>query len=59
MARASPTRAIIREAARRAHALMATDVGQLSALTILFLVSGLIGLWLGINLLELGVRTDE
>lgn len=59
MAGASRTRALIREAARRAQAMVATDVGLLSALTILFVVSGLIGLWLGILLLELGVRTDE
>ena len=59
MAGASRTRAFIREAARRAQALVATDVGLLSALTILFVVSALIGLWLGIMLLEPGVKTDE
>ena len=44
-------RAIIQEAARRAQALMATDVGLLIALVVLFIVSGLIGLWVGIILL--------
>ena len=51
MVRASRTRAIIQVAARRAQALMATDVGLLSALIVLFIVSGLIGLWVGIILL--------
>ena len=59
MAGASGTRALIREATRRVEALLATDVGLLSALIVLFIVSALIGLWLGIVLLELGVRTDD
>ena len=51
MARPSRTGAIIREAARLAQALVANDVGLLIALIMLFIVSGLIGIWLGIILL--------
>jgi len=52
MARDSRTGAIIREAARRAQALMANEAILLIALSLLFIVSVLIGLWLGISLSE-------
>ena len=52
MAPTSRTRAVIRDAARLAHALVANDVGLLAALILLFIVSALTGLWLGITLLE-------
>ena len=47
----SRTRFVIREAARLAQALVANDVGLLIALILLFMVSALIGLWVGIILL--------
>jgi len=50
MTRASRTAAIIRRAARRAQALMASDAGLLIALIVTLIVSLLIGLWLGISL---------
>ena len=55
MTRASRTRAIIQEVARRAQALMATDVGLLIVLIITLIVSVLIGLSVGIS--HVGVVT--
>ena len=50
MPRASRKGAIIREAGRRAKAVMANDVSLLIALIVTFVVSVLIGAWLGISL---------
>ena len=50
MARASRGVAVIRELARLIQALMASDAGLLCALTMLFIVSAFIGLWVGLSL---------
>ena len=50
MTRASRTRATIQEVARRAQALMATDVGLLIVLISTLIVSVLIGLSVGITM---------
>ena len=51
MARASRAGAVLGGLARRAQALIASDAGLLAALIMLFVVSALMGLWVGITLL--------